>query len=73
MLELIIYLKYNIHIWNNMNVVLAYITAREDMSTRTKEKVPEDEEADRVAEAKEYGTEFQDKDEPLTINEIQVL
>ena len=50
MLELIIYLKYNSHIWNNMNVVLAYITAREDMSTRTNETFPEDKKEDMVEE-----------------------
>ena len=58
MLELIIYLKGNDHLWNNMDVVLAYRTAREDMSTRTKEKVSDDEEAYRVAEAQEDVIEY---------------
>ena len=73
MLEVIIYLKENAHIWNNMDVVLAYKTAREDMITRTKEKVSEDEEADRVSEAQEYGIACEDEDGPFTNNEMQLL
>ena len=60
MLELIIYQKDNAHLCNNMDVVMDYRTAREYMSTRTKEKVYGDKEADRVAEAQESSIEYKD-------------
>ena len=73
MLELIIYLRYNSHIWNNMDVVLSYRTARKDMTTRTEEKVSKDEEADKVSEDQEYGIECEDQDGPLTTNDMQLF
>ena len=51
MLEVIICLRENSHIWNKMDVVLYYRTAREDKITRTKEKVSEYEDVYRVVEA----------------------
>ena len=36
MLEVILYLKDNYHLWNKMDVVLAYSTAMEDMITSIK-------------------------------------
>ena len=73
MLELIIYLKGNDHLWNNMDVVLAYRTAREDMSTRTKEKVSDDEEAYRVAEAQEDVIEYMYEGGNLATNETWLV
>ena len=51
MLKVIISLKENAYLWTKMDLVLAYRTAREEISTRTKEKVYKDEETDRVVEA----------------------
>ena len=68
MLEVIICLRENSHIWNKMDVVLYYRTAREDKITRTKEKVSEYEDVYRVVEAQKYGIECQDKGGTLANN-----
>ena len=57
-LEVIICLKDNAHLWNKMDMVLDYKTAREYKSTITKEKASEDENEYRVEEYQESSIEY---------------